>query len=108
MVVDLPSAALIVASVLLLWVVLSASFVAEHTGIPIPPIERNPVHRGRANLIVEIPILLFLLVGGQGVVALMALHPASSILVRLIAVAELAIGLGWVVHLARTVGGRSR
>jgi hypothetical protein len=100
-VVELPSAALIVASVLLLWVVLSAEFVAEHTGVPIPPIVRHPVRRGRANLIIEIPLALFLLGGGQAAIAIMAFHPASSVAVRLLAIGELAISIAWVLRLVQ-------
>src|SRR5512146_1533288 len=96
---DLPLAGLIVTCELLLWIVLSAEMVAEHTGTPIPPIVRQPVRRGRGNLLIEIPLALWLLGIGQAVIVLMALHPASTIPIRLVAVAELAISALWAARL---------
>ena len=110
-VVDLAGAALIAGSLTFLVVILTAAVVSAHTSAELPAIVRYgsiPREVGRRALLVEIPIGIVLLGGGELVMALMLVHPASTIPVRILAAAQLVVAAAWILYLGRLVRRRKQ
>ena len=106
---DLPGAALYSVALLFLVVFVVSEVVARHTNAPVPKLlagrQDRPVER--RSLIVELPVVIAILGGGQLVVVLFLLDPASTTAVRLVSAAELAAAGVWTWYLWKLVSRRT-
>lgn len=103
---DFALACLYQIGLLFLIVVVSSALVAEHTEAHIPKalLYGNTVRRaGRRSLIITLPWIGAILGGGQLVVVLMLVHPASTIAVRLVSAIELVAVVAWLAFLWRLI-----
>lgn len=105
---DLGLAFLILVSLSVLVVFVSAAIVAEHSSAVLPPLLSGRVHSTRKrSLLIEIPFVAVLLVGGELVVILFLTHPDTLPLVKLAAAAQLVAMAAWLAYLTLLVA-RSR
>jgi hypothetical protein len=103
---DVGTAAVISGMVLFLVVVLTAGLASAHSHARLHAALRlwSPVRRvDRRALIVEIPILALLLVGGEAIVMLILVDSSSSMPARFLAGAEIIATIAWFGYLVRAI-----
>ncbi len=98
-------AGLVAAAQSLLVVFVTSALIAEHTSAHVPrALLREEVRRpGRKALIVELPWIVAILVGGEVVLILFLVHPNSTLVVRIVAAVQLVATAGWLTYLTALV-----
>lgn len=105
---DLLLACVYTGALFFLVVFVISAIAANDTNAPVPKLLAGPQDRrvGRRAQVVELPVVTAILGGGQLVVVLLLLHPASAIAVRLVSAAELVAAVAWMWYLRRLVSRR--
>lgn len=101
---DFGWAVLFAVSLTVLAVFLLSGILATHTAVDLPRwLVRRTEGVKRRALIIEIPLVVFLIGGGELILLLALVHPRSTTPVRLVAAIQLVAAVVWAVYLARAL-----